>query len=235
MIVENPAIVLKRIPYGDTSVIAHCFTRDYGKIGIMVRGAQRKKSPRNPYFQPTSFIDILFYYKPNRDLHTLSKVCFNRNWLRFQDDLKRISYSLATIELVEKTITDNDPHEDLFDELVNTLQFFHDEDSHFNLCFWYFELRLLKLLGFQPHLQEREFPGHVLPDPSAGPNSRHIIELLMNSNISDPSFREELSKQTVTPKDRHVIGNYISSNLEYHFETCRNLRSLKILKQLLAS
>ena len=234
MIVETPAIVLKKIQYGDTSVIANCFTREYGKVGIMVRGAQRKKSPRNSYFQPTSFIDIIFYHKPNRDLHTLSKVSFRRNWIRFQDDLKRISYALATVELVEKTITDEDAHEELFDELINTLQFFHDEESHFNLCFWYFELQLLRLLGFQPHLEEREFPGFVLPDPYGGPNSKTILELLMSSNISDPLFRKQLAEQVVTSKDRHVIGNYITSSLEYHFETYRNMKSLKILKQLLS-
>ena len=65
MIVQTPAIVLKRFPYGDTSVIAHCFTRDYGKVGIMVRGAHRKKSPRSAYFQPGNYLEMLFYYKQN--------------------------------------------------------------------------------------------------------------------------------------------------------------------------
>ncbi len=200
----------------------------------MVRGAQRKKSPRSAYFQPANYLETLFYYKPNRDMHTLSKVSFIKNWIRFQDNLKPLSYALATVELVDKTITDHDPHEELFDELVATLSFFHDGEKHFNLCFWYFELRLLKLLGFQPHLPEREFPGMVLPDPNGGPNSRIILEYLIHANIYDASFLDDLSDQVVTAKDRHVIGNYISANLEYHFDTCRNMKSLNVLRQLLA-
>jgi len=234
MIVQTPAIILKRFPFGDTSLIAHCFTRDYGKVSIMVRGAQRKKSPRSAYFQPANYLEVLMYYKPMRDLHTLSKVSFIKNWIHFQDDLKRLSYALVTVELVDKTIADYDTHEDLFDELVATLSFFHREEKYFNLCFWYFELRLLKLLGFQPHLPDRKFPGMVLPDPNGGPNSRNILEFLIHTNINNPSFIEELSKQSVTPKDRHVIGNYITANLEYHFDSCRHLKSLKILKQLLS-
>lgn len=234
MIVQTPTIILKRFPYSDTSIIAHGFTRDYGKISIMVRGAQRKKSPRSAYFQPANYLETLFYYKPNRDMHTLSKVSFIKNWIRFQDNLKPLSYALATVELVDKTITDHDPHEELFDELVATLSFFHDGEKHFNLCFWYFELRLLKLLGFQPHLPEREFPGMVLPDPNGGPNSRIILEYLIHANIYDASFLDDLSDQVVTAKDRHVIGNYISANLEYHFDTCRNMKSLNVLRQLLA-
>lgn len=234
MIVQTPTIILKRFPYSDTSIIAHGFTRDYGKISIMVRGAQRKKSPRSAYFQPANYLETLFYYKPNRDMHTLSKVSFIKNWIRFQDNLKPLSYALATVELVDKTVTDHDPHEELFDELVATLSFFHDGEKHFNLCFWYFELRLLKLLGFQPHLPEREFPGMVLPDPNGGPNSRIILEYLIHANIYDASFLDDLSNQVVTAKDRQVIGNYISANLEYHFDTCRNMKSLNVLRQLLA-
>jgi len=200
----------------------------------MVRGAQRKKSPRSAYFQPANYLETLFYYKPNRDMHTLSKVSFIKNWIRFQDNLKPLSYALATVELVDKTVTDHDPHEELFDELVATLSFFHDGEKHFNLCFWYFELRLLKLLGFQPHLPEREFPGMVLPDPNGGPNSRIILEYLIHANIYDASFLDDLSNQVVTAKDRQVIGNYISANLEYHFDTCRNMKSLNVLRQLLA-
>jgi|TARA_B100001079_G_scaffold61245_2_gene51905 DNA repair protein RecO (recombination protein O) len=233
LIVQTPAIVLKRFPYSDTSVIAHCFTRDYGKVGIMVRGAQRKKSPRSAYFQPANYLETLFYYKQNRNLYTLSKVSFIKNWIHFQDDLKRLSYALATVELVEKTIADHDPHENLFDELAATLSFFHHEETHFNLCFWYFELRLLQQLGFQPHLPEREFPGLMLPDPNAGPNSRQILEYLIHANINDTSFRDDISNQVVTAKDRRVIANYINANLEYHFDSCRNRKSLKILKQLL--
>lgn len=234
MIVQTPTIILKRFPYSDTSVIAHGFTRDYGKTSIMVRGAQRKKSPRSAYFQPANYLETLFYYKPNRDMHTLSKVSFIKNWIRFQDNLKPLSYALATVELVDKTVTDHDPHEELFDELVAALSFFHDEEKYFNLCFWYFELRLLKLLGFQPHLPEREFPGMVLPDPSGGPNSRTILEYLIHANIYDSSFLPDLSNQIVTAKDRHIIGNYITANLEYHFDTCRNMKSLNVLRQLLA-
>jgi len=234
LIVQTPTIILKRFPYSDTSIIAHGFTRDYGKISIMVRGAQRKKSPRSAYFQPANYLETLFYYKPNRDMHTLSKVSFIKNWIRFQDNLKPLSYALATVELVDKTVTDHDPHEELFDELVATLSFFHDGEKHFNLCFWYFELRLLKLLGFQPHLPEREFPGMVLPDPNGGPNSRIILEYLIHANIYDASFLDDLSNQVVTAKDRQVIGNYISANLEYHFDTCRNMKSLNVLRQLLA-
>jgi len=200
----------------------------------MVRGAQRKKDPLSSYFQPANYLEILFYYKENRDMYTLSKVSFMDNWTLFQDDLKKLSYALSSIELTNKTITDHDPHESLFDELVAVLSYFNTEEKYFNLCFWYYELKLLSLLGFQPSLPEREFPGMVLPNPNAGPHSRQILEFLIQARIKGSTFKADLALQKVTAKDRRVVGNYIQSNLEYHFETCRNLKSLKVLKQLLS-
>lgn len=234
MIVETPAIVLKRFPYSDSSAIAHCFTREYGKISIMVRGIQRKKAPLGSYFQPANYLEILFYYKENREMQTLSKVSFLDNWFQFQNDLKKLTYALSAVEITSKTIHDHDAQEDLFDEFVATLSYFHRENEHFNLCFWYYELRLLTLLGFRPSLPEREFPGMVLPNPDGGPNSRQLLEFLLKANIFDSTFKYELARQTVTSKDRQIIGNYIQANLEYHFESCRNLKSLKVLKQLLS-
>jgi hypothetical protein len=74
----------------------------------------------------------------------------------------------------------------------------------------------------------------VLPNPNAGPNSRQILEFLLHANIHDNTFKAELALQKVTAKDRRIVGRYILSNFEYHFETCRNLKSLKVLKQLLS-
>ena len=42
MIAQTPAIVLKSFPYGETSIIARCFSKNYGKISLIVKGARIK-------------------------------------------------------------------------------------------------------------------------------------------------------------------------------------------------
>ena len=76
MIINTPAIVLKSFPYGDTSLIARCFSKDNGKISLIIKGARSKKSSKTSQFQPLSYIDIIYHYKPNRKLQTLTKVDF---------------------------------------------------------------------------------------------------------------------------------------------------------------
>ena len=62
MIINTDAIVLKTFSYGETSLISRCFTKDKGKISFIIKGAKSKKI-LSPYFQPLSFINII--YKEN--------------------------------------------------------------------------------------------------------------------------------------------------------------------------
>ena len=108
MIINSDAIVLKRFPYGESSLICRCFVKEIGKTSFIVHGAHRKKSSKAAYFQPGNCINIIFYYKDNRNLQTISKTSFSKNWIHIQNDLKKIAYTMAVIELTDKCISEND-------------------------------------------------------------------------------------------------------------------------------
>ncbi len=227
MIVQTPAIVLKSFPYGDTSLVTRCFTREMGKISLITRGARSKKSPQSAYLQPMNHLEVIFYYKTTRDLHTVSKLSFLSSWSGILADLKKISYGLAIIELTDKTLRDHDAHSDLFDELQAVLQLLNDRPDHLNLVFWYYQVKLLSALGFRPDLYDRDLPFFTLPDPAAGPNSRAILETLLDGSIDD------LPSDAVAAGDRKAIGEFLNAQLRYHFDDITELQSFKVLKQIL--
>jgi DNA repair protein RecO (recombination protein O) len=72
VIINTPAIVLKSFPYGETSLITRCFTKEKGKVSFIVRGARSKKSSKFSHFQPMSYIDIIYNHKPKNELQTIS-------------------------------------------------------------------------------------------------------------------------------------------------------------------
>ena len=129
MIIDSTAIVLKRFRYGETSIIARCFVEEIGKISFMVHGAHRIKSSKAAYFQPANCIDITFYFKENRDLQTISKASFFKSWCKIPNDLKKISYALAMIELTDKCISNNDPNKNLFNYLLKSLNTIENEKN----------------------------------------------------------------------------------------------------------
>ena len=110
MIVNTSAIVLKSFSYGESSLIARCFSEKNGKVSLIIKGAKKKKSPKAPYFQPLCYIDIIYNHKSNRDLQILSKVNFRQYWSKILDDLYRVSLAISILELTDKTMSDNDPH-----------------------------------------------------------------------------------------------------------------------------
>lgn len=232
MIESSQAIVLKRFPYGDTSLIARCFSRDFGKVSLIARGARRKKSTITAHLQPLAFLDIVFYYKRDRDLHTLSKAGFTQTWSNIPQDVKKISYGMAVLELTDKTLTDHDPHPELFENLVGVLSAFDKFNKKLNLVFWYYELQLLSHLGFRPDLSQTEHEHAPLPDLEKNPNSKKILTFLLNGNLRKDSFRKKLSSIPVRAKDRKLISEYIDTFFRVHFENLGKLKSLDVMRQI---
>jgi DNA repair protein RecO (recombination protein O) len=228
MIIHTPAIVLKSFPFGDTSIIARCFSEEKGKISLIVKGARSKKSPKSAQFQPLSYVDVIYYHKPNRDLQVLSKVNFRESWQKILDNLRSVTLSMALLEMTEKTLIDEDPHPGLFQVLVNTLRAFNESRSDPNILFWFYECALLTHLGFQPNLDKREFPGLTLTDPNAGPNSGLILASLLAEDI------DNLPTDEVTPTDRKIIGDYLWSSLRYHFDGLAKIKSMDVARKILA-
>ena len=142
MIIHSTAIVLRRFSYSDTSIIARCFTKEMGKISFIIRGAKRKKSPQSAFYEPMSHLDLVFSHNERRDLHIVSKASFASTYLNIHKDLKRIAYGMAIVELTEKTVIDEDPNKELFDELLKIIKVIDLEQMRLNLIYWYYQLRL---------------------------------------------------------------------------------------------
>lgn len=227
MIINTSAVVLRSFPYGETSIIARCYTKDHGKVSLIVKGARRKKSPMAAYFQSMNYLDIVYYYRETRSLQSVSKATFVEIWSELNQDLKKIVYGLAVIELTEKTNTENDPHPELFDELVAVLKAFNSSDLRLNLIFWYFQIKLLTILGFKPDFHQLEHGNVKFPNPFAGPNSQKILEDLNNNTI------DSITNITATSKDRKAISEYLTAFIKYHFDGLDSLKSFSVLKQLI--
>ena len=229
MIKNSIAIVLKRFPYSETSLIARCFVKDLGKVSFIVHGAHRKKSPMGAYFQPANCLNLVYYFKENRDLQTISKASFDYSWSNIPKDLKKISYAMAMIELTDKCLTDNDSHNNLYSELFSSLKGVENSNSQLNLIYWHYQYSLLTFLGFKPDFQQSELDFIPLPNPFEGPNSKDIFNYFeKGKQITDKKFE-------ITAKDRRVISNYLNVCLGIHFEGVKNLKSLKILREILSN
>ncbi|MBI88797.1 MAG: DNA repair protein RecO [Candidatus Marinimicrobia bacterium] len=228
MLVNTPAIVLKSFPYGDTSLISRCFSKDRGKISLIIKGARSKRSNKAAHFQPLSYIDIIYNHKQNRELHLLSKVNYKEYWPGIISKLHTVTLAMSLLELTEKTLSFDDPHPQLFYTLRDVLKKFNSENSDPNLLFWFYECALLSHLGFRPSLENDKFPGLDLPDLKEGSNTFAILASLLSGELSN------LPPETPTIKDRKIISEYLWMLLCYHFDGLNNVKFIEVTKSILS-
>lgn len=227
MIVNTPAIVLKSFSYGDSSLIARCFSKNNGKISLIIKGAKSTKSPKVSYFQPLSYIDIIYNHKVNRELQVLSKVNFREYWSKILDDLYKISLTMTILEITDKVLSENDPHPSLFLVLKEVLKSYNNTCIDPNLLFWFYECALLSYLGFRPNLEDPKLAGLVLPDIKNDSDCIIILSTLLAGNIN------ELPKKRVAKETSNLISNYLWKLMSYHFEGLSTIKSFSVVKKLL--
>ena len=71
MIVETDAIVLRTRKYSDTSKIVELYSKEFGKISVLAKGAYSIKSKFGGSLEPLSIIHISFYKKTYTELYLL--------------------------------------------------------------------------------------------------------------------------------------------------------------------
>ena len=228
MIVNTSAIVLKSFSYGESSLIARCFSEKYGKISLVIKGAKRIKSPKAPYFQPLSYIDIIYNHKLNRELQVLSKVNFRQYWSKILDDLYRVSLAISILELTDKTMSDNDPHPSLFLILKEVLKAYNNTLIDPKVLFWFYECALLNNLGFQPNLEDPDLAGLVLPEIKNDSNCIIVLSTLLAGNIN------QLQNIKVSKETSSLISNYLWNLIDYHFEGLSTIKSFRVVKKILS-
>jgi len=58
------ALLLRRVPYGDSSLICHLLIEHHGRLSLMARGARRARSPLRASLQPLYLLQIR--WRPGR-------------------------------------------------------------------------------------------------------------------------------------------------------------------------
>jgi len=227
MIVNTTALVLKTFPYGETSLISRCFTKEKGKISFIIKGANSKKNIISPYFQPLSHIQIIYSEKESRELQIVSKVNFVNIWLRIPESLKKMTLLQSVLEITDFTLEKNDPHPILFDILIDVINNFENNQIKENLIFWFYECELLSEMGFKIDLKNNELKKYEIPNHKMEGNSLIVLQQLLDKKIDQINFDKVLQK------DKKTISNYLYQQLCYHFDGFEFLKSFKVARDIL--
>ncbi len=148
---KTDAIVLRVIDFSETSCIVTLFTRDFGKIGGIAKGARRRKSPFEAALDLLAVCRIVFIHKSSDALDLLTEAKLDRRFRAAGRDLSRLYAGYYVAELLRDLTDENDPHPALFEAACWALAAL-DGDGEVGPTVLRFELTALRLLGHLPSL-----------------------------------------------------------------------------------
>ena len=148
---KSDAIVLRVVEFSETSVVATLFTRDFGKISALAKGARRPKSPFEAALDLLAVCRIVFLHKTSDALDLLTEARLERRFRAATRDLSRLYAGYYVAELLNELTDAGDPHPELFQAADQTL-YGLDTDQAVPGTVLRFELTALRLLGHLPLL-----------------------------------------------------------------------------------
>jgi DNA repair protein RecO (recombination protein O) len=145
------AIVLRSIEFSETSSIVTLFTREFGKLGALAKGARRLKGPFESALDLLGLVRIVFLRKSSGALDLLTEAKLERRFRPARGDLSSLYAAYYVAELLDALTDQYDPHPELFDAADRTLDELRSQPAVAPLILR-FELTALRVLGHMPLL-----------------------------------------------------------------------------------
>ena len=148
-ITDEPAYVLHRYDWSESSLILEVFTRTYGRVALVARGAKKPTSNFRPILLPLQPLHVAF--GSDAEIRTLRSAEWQGGHVMPTGDALLSGYYLN--ELLMRLLARDDPHPALFDAYAMTAQLLASPSSDaLQVALRAFELRLLRNIGLLPSL-----------------------------------------------------------------------------------
>ncbi len=147
-VVMQPAYVLHRRPYRDTSLLLEMLTQEHGRAALVARGARQPRSRLRAVMQP--FTPLLISWSGRGDLATLTAAEPAGGAAYLEGEALLAAFYLN--EVLLRVLTRWDPYPEVFSSYVAALEALRLQGCE-PIVLRRFELTLLEALGYGVPLQ----------------------------------------------------------------------------------
>jgi DNA repair protein RecO (recombination protein O) len=244
------AIVLRVRPFGESDKIVSFLTEQHGKITGIAKGAKNSRRRFVNSLEPFAQVTLHYEDRPSGNLVFLLSAELASVYKELALSLERISYAAYIVEITDGLIAERQENHAVFAHLKNGLCHLEDHGGSLRFVTAY-ELRLLRLSGYQPVLDRcktcgaeiREqakdlwyfsaIDGGVLCVHCSGAR-RELVPLGANAvnMLSRLQEEQDLPESPVLLPARvvHEMRSTISSFIQYHVD--REIKSAPFLRGL---
>lgn len=147
---RSEAIVLRRTDFGEADRLLTLYTREFGKLTAVAKGARKPQSRKTGHVELFMCSKFLFA-KGRGDIDVITQAEMVAGYAELREDLVRATYASYVVELLDRFTVEHDHNSHIYELLANGLGWLATTDDLLLIARFY-ELRLLGLAGFRPQL-----------------------------------------------------------------------------------
>src|SRR5277367_1170514 len=141
-------IVLRRQSVTESSLLVTWYTREFGKLKTLAKGARRPKGPFQGKIDLFYCDEIVFLPSRRSDLHLLHDCFLEEPHQRLRESVESLAAASYVCELVEMATEHEDPNIRIYSLLMAILDALERQNNAV-LLIW-FEIQLLSAAGWAP-------------------------------------------------------------------------------------
>jgi DNA repair protein RecO (recombination protein O) len=154
---NSEALIIKRNDWreGDSRVVL--YTKNFGKLSLVARGAKKFKSKIAGHIEPINLVDMMIL--KGKAFDYLGSAITKNSFLNIKGDLNALYFVGSALALFDAQVKEEAQDEELYNFLVTWLDLV---DNRFavnldketgELLYDYFVIKLLTILGYKPELR----------------------------------------------------------------------------------
>ncbi len=237
MNVTTRAIVLSALKYSEADLIVTCYTESSGIKTYLLRGILKSKKGklRTSLFQPLTQLELVAYHKNKGTLESIREAKVHKPYKSLHTDVIKSSLVLFLSEMLKNAIKEEEPDNELFNYLSQSLEWLDDNDdiSNFHVLFL---LKLTAYLGFYPDTDDIEFQHFNLAE---GRFEKNQFGMYTETGNTIENFKQffginfdGIRDIKLTKSARLDLLNLLLKYYQFHIQDYKKPKSLLVLNQL---
>ena len=174
---STPAILLRRIDFGDYDLIVTLFTREKGKTSAIAKSAKKSVKRFPGVLEPFSRLNVVLAQGRRKGMPVLQEASLEDPFFNIREDIIKTAYASYWSELIYLWMAEGEPQESLFRLTLHVLAELNRGKTPVEVLSILFQMRFLSLAGFRPNFDhchtckiclDQIRHASVISDPSHG-------------------------------------------------------------------
>jgi len=241
---QSEAIVLRTYPLREADLLVTLFTRLEGKVKGVARAAKRSKRRFGGALEPLTWVRVYYEDREGQELARLDSCDILESPLSATVDYPRVVALEHVAETLDELLPDREANDSIFRLAISVLRQLRSDSIWMPLT--YFQLWLVRLVGFLPELSECITCGatlngsrafyHVLADGLTCVQHKRLASSELSAESRDLAaqmFRlpvESFAAEPWTAKQYSDLRKFLVQILERHIE--KKLVTVGVLAKL---